>query len=728
MKVLFTRHILARIKKFKFLLCFAIYVKMLKIVFWSHPYKILSMKQFLYIIIALIFFSAEAQQTEYVDFKTAKASLYVDLEKKEVIGTIVYTFDILKKTDSIFLDSNNIDFDIVYYNDLEYLINLPNAEKFDGTIRGDFEPSKDNVLTLKYHVKPQQALYFIEKNEGIQVWTQGQGKYTSNWLPSLDDTNDKIEFDLTIIVDSSYKVISNGKLLKVDKSKGFNTWHYDMQKPMPSYLVALVIGKYNKKEITSKSGVPIALYYYPEDSAKVEPTYRYTKQMFDFLEEEIGVAYPWQNYKQVPVKDFLYSGMENTTLTIFSDDFMIDETSFVDKNYVNVNAHELAHQWFGDYITATEGKHHWLQEGFATYYALLAERDIFGDDYYYNTLYEYAKELINQQVKDEATPLLDPKASSVTFYKKGAWALHILKEKIGEKAFKTAVKNYLNKYAFKNVNTDNFLTEVEKVSRQNLDAFKKEWLLSKDLPIAKMRTTLKKNESIAFLETIEDADYLKYRTDENGYIPSSLVMELPKGYYTERIAVLNEALKKLDYPTYKELIQEAFNSNEIKVRQLLANRMPEGFKKENESLLQDASYLTKELALINLWNNYPYDRSKYLEATKDVIGFNNKNVRCLWLTLALVTKEYNPRLNTIYINELTGYTSPEYGFQTRENAFNYINKLQIFNVDSLLNLIDATSHHNWRFKSFARDLLKSLSEDEKYKEIIVNLQEQLKEK
>ncbi len=39
-------------------------------------------------------------------------------------------------------------------------------------------------------------------------------------------------------------------------------------------------------------------------------------------------------------------------LTIFSDAFVIDETAFVDKNYVNVNAHELAHQWFGDFVTA----------------------------------------------------------------------------------------------------------------------------------------------------------------------------------------------------------------------------------------------------------------------------------------------------------------------------------------------------------------------------------------
>ena len=130
--------------------------------------------------------------------------------------------------------------------------------------------------------------------------------------------------------------------------------------------------------------------------------------MFDFLEEEIGVRYPWQNYKQVPVKDFLYAGMENTSATIFSDAFVVDSTAFVDKNYVNVNAHELAHQWFGDLVTETHGTHHWLQEGFATYYALLAEKDIFGDDYYYHKLYETSQQLVKAQETD-TIPLMNSK-------------------------------------------------------------------------------------------------------------------------------------------------------------------------------------------------------------------------------------------------------------------------------------------------------------------------------
>src|SRR5690606_15431582 len=103
--------------------------------------------------------------------------------------------------------------------------------------------------------------------------------------------------------------------------------------------------KFHSKTIWSKSGVPLIGYIRPQDTADFEPTYRYSKEMFDFLEREIGVPYPWKVYRQVPVRDFLYAGMENTAATVFAQELVVDSIAFIDKNYVNVNAHELAHQW-----------------------------------------------------------------------------------------------------------------------------------------------------------------------------------------------------------------------------------------------------------------------------------------------------------------------------------------------------------------------------------------------
>jgi aminopeptidase N len=649
--------------------------------------KLISLYLFLFISIL-----SYSQQVDFVDFKTAKANInFNDLIKKELVGTVSYEFEILKDIDSVYIDAINMKF---------YNVDL-NGKKTD--FRNDFKRiwikhkfKANNIYQVGFNFEayPQKALYFIDwniQNGNKQIWSQGQGKYTSNWLPSIDDMNEKIEFDLTITFDKGYEVISNGKIINKQLKDSLITWHYDMQQPMSSYLVALAIGKYNKKVEVAKSGIPLEMYYYPKDSLKFESTYRYTKQMFNFLEEEIGVPYPWQNYKQVPVKDFLYAGMENTSTTIFSEGFVIDSIAFVDKNYVNVNAHELAHQWFGDLVTETSGVHHWLQEGFATYYALLAERAIFGYNYYYWRLYEYANELIEQEKIGAGTSLLNPKSSSTTFYKKGAWVLHMLREKVGETAFKEGVRNYLKKNQFKNVTTSSFISEIERTSKEDLNAFTRLWLESDIFPYQEAIESLKTSNFIQEYLTI---DCNKERSKCSESMSSSISDEA-------KIKIISQK---------PEIVVKGDFNNSLKVRQAIAKyltQIPLELKQDYESLLNDKSYLTIEYALYNLWVNFPKFRSLYLEKTKHIEGFNDKNIRCLWLVLAINSPEFEQENTQKYFEELRGYTNSNVGFETRINAFQYLNLMQTCDAICKENLKQASKHHNWRFSKFAKDMLKN---------------------
>ena len=248
-----------------------------------------------------------AQQTDYVDFKRVEALIVFN---QLAIDSTAYNsyqvhFDMLNSKDSIYLDAVGMRFDQVTLNNkaIEF---KNNGEKL--IIYYDFKKGQSYKLSFIFFNAPKKAMYYLGwENDGKnQIWTQGQGKYTSNWLPSLDDVNDKIEFDLKFLVPKDYQVISNGKLKSITENAGNILWDYDMESPMSSYLVAVVVGQYSKKIETSISGTALEYYYYPEDSLKVEPTYRYSKRMFDFLEEEIGFAYPWQNYKQVPVHYYLH--------------------------------------------------------------------------------------------------------------------------------------------------------------------------------------------------------------------------------------------------------------------------------------------------------------------------------------------------------------------------------------------------------------------------------------
>ena len=104
-----------------------------------------------------------------------------------------------------------------------------------------------NRLNFSYHSTPQKALYFVgwDNPAPNEIWTQGQGKYTSNWLPSFDDMNEKVIFELTITFNSKYQVLSNGVLKNKQSTNNLTTWTYAMNHPMPSYLLALVVGDYS---------------------------------------------------------------------------------------------------------------------------------------------------------------------------------------------------------------------------------------------------------------------------------------------------------------------------------------------------------------------------------------------------------------------------------------------------------------------------------------------------
>ena len=344
--------------------------------------------KYLFLLISTFTF---AQQTEFVDFKSVLGKITIDPITKIVSGNVTYDFQVLKPIDTLKIDAQNM-----MFSDLKLNGKVVDYRNTKQQLQLLFPFKKGiNRLIFHYSATPTQALYFVgsEPDDNLQIWTQGQGKYTSNWFPSFDDVKEKMVFNLEVTFDKKYQVVSNGKLMKVNTTENLKKWNYRMQKPMSSYLLVLAIGKFDKKIEFSNSGIPLEMYYRPKDAAKFEPTYRYSKPIFDYLESEIGVKYPWEIYRQIPVRDFLYAGMENTSATLFSSNLIVDSIGFEDRNYTNVNAHELAHQWFGDLVTAESSKHHWLQEGFATYYALLAEKKIYGDDYFYSKLYEYAQQL-----------------------------------------------------------------------------------------------------------------------------------------------------------------------------------------------------------------------------------------------------------------------------------------------------------------------------------------------
>lgn len=416
-----------------------------------------------------------------VDMIKMRVNLSFVPRKGQVNGVVTHIFKPLRpKVDSIYFDGPGIKIKEATLNGqaVRYSVSSSGITVFPNPA---LHWDETDSIRFVYEAHPWRGLFFIGWNDpkGIrrkQIWSQGQGNDNRRWIPMYESQNDKMLTETIVTFDKNYQVLSNGKLVSVkDNGNGTKTWHYAISKPHASYLVMLGIGKYGIKNEKTEAGVPLHLYYYPDEANRVEPTYKYAARMVDFIANETGVPYPWSSYSQIPVEDFLYGAMENTTATVFGDFYYVDKRAFLDKNYINVNAHELAHQWFGDDITGRNPQSSWLHESFATYYAKLFESSIYGDNYHE---WERRKEqnAALRASENNLLPIVHTQSGSARIYQKGSAVLDMMVYTFGEPEFKRVVHYYLNKHAFQNVESNDFYLAFQDVLGLTPHWFFEEWL------------------------------------------------------------------------------------------------------------------------------------------------------------------------------------------------------------------------------------------------------------
>jgi len=348
-------------------------------------------------------------------------------------------------------------------------------------VYGSFDYAKRDSMTITYECTPRVGMYFTGWNDKTnrarkQIWTQGQAFDNRHWCPMYDYPNDKMITETFVTFDKDYEVLSNGNLIDTKKnSDGTKTWHHAMTKPHATYLVMIGIGKYAIEKRKTKSGLPVHLWYYPEFPERVEHTYKYSTEMIDFMEELLGVKYPWETYSQIPLQDYVFGAMENTTATTLGDFSLTDARGVLDRNYMGTNFHELTHQWFEDFITQRNEKSIWLHESFATFYPKLFFRKFYSESNYQWMRRGEQNSALSASEKDRL-PIVHPNAGSTRIYPKGSAVIDMLKYVVGEDNFHRAVASYLKKHAYSNVHTDEFYLAFTDELGVTLDWFFDEWL------------------------------------------------------------------------------------------------------------------------------------------------------------------------------------------------------------------------------------------------------------
>jgi aminopeptidase N len=225
-------------------------------------------------------------------------------------------------------------------------------------------------------------------------------------------------------------------------------------------------------------GIPV-LYYVPKGrKAEAEPTYGRTPEMLSYFSERFGVRYPWAKYAQVTCFQF-GGGMENTSATTMGDGILVDQRGLLDRNSESIVSHELAHQWWGDMVTCRDWSHTWLNEGFASYAEALWDEHARGrDEYAYNMDRKAAGAI--RAGKDR--PVMDRRYTSPDAmfdgrsYPKGAWIVHMLRNRLGDEAFWAGIKRYAVDNQFRSVETYDLRRSLERATGRDLERFFFDWV------------------------------------------------------------------------------------------------------------------------------------------------------------------------------------------------------------------------------------------------------------
>lgn len=361
----------------------------------------------------------------------------------------------------------------------------------DETIALEFDPplpvGKEQTVVFEYICDhPYDGMTFTPYSPDAphytaEVHTQGQTETNRHWFIAHDYPNERMTTELIVDVPAGFQVSGNGRLVSHEQRGDRELWHWLQDKPHVSYLVSLVIGRFDIVELEHPR-VPMKVWVQQGLGHQVEQTYGNTGAMLDLFERRLGVAYPWDRYDQITVKNFGAGGMENTSVTSMYPTAIFDETALKDRDLDSLIAHELGHQWTGDLITCKSWEHIWLNEGWATYCSALWFEQRDGQDGYLDSM----RRSFGVAYRDNTTndlPMVSPiyEHSWETFrrranpYPKGASILHMLRMMLGEEVFWKGVHLYMNRHAYDVVETSDFRYAMEEASGMGLEWFFDQW-------------------------------------------------------------------------------------------------------------------------------------------------------------------------------------------------------------------------------------------------------------
>ena len=422
-------------------------------------------------------------------------------EEKEFSGTVIIfgestSESILLHSKGLTIQSATIDnqpADVSFGEFDELKLSQTNLENGNHTIHINFS---GNITDAMHGLYP---CYFTHDGVKKQLFaTQFESHHAREVFPCVDEPAAKAEYDLTLVTRTGITVLGNMPVKSEEENGDSLTTTFEKTPRMSSYLLAFVIGELHKKSAHTKSGVEINVWATPaQNENTLDFALDIATRSIDFYDEYFGVKYPLPKSDHVALPDFSSGAMENWGLITYRESCLLADPELTPESsrrfIATVIAHELSHQWFGNLVTMNWWNDLWLNESFANMMEYVAIDALQPDWHMWE---DFATNEVTVALRrdsldgvqsvqadvnhpDEISTLFDP----AIVYAKGGRLLVMVRKLIGEETFRTGLKSYFEKFAYKNTVGNDLWQELESASGQPIVNLMNAWISQPGLPV-----------------------------------------------------------------------------------------------------------------------------------------------------------------------------------------------------------------------------------------------------
>ena len=390
-------------------------------------------------------------------------------------------------------------------------------------------------ITVSYAGTPSGGLVLTKDKDGSpSAIGDNWPDRVHNWIPCLDHPSAKAAVSFTVTAPAEYSVVTNGiPTASLFTSGGLTKWVFNEDKPVSPYNMVVAAGNFATATTSAGSPVPIS-YYVPRSSGQLAETgFGPAGPSLATFSDLVG-PYPYKKLALI-VGATQFGGMENANTIVLTPNYFDNfqtatarsQVFKIPANREEVLAHEIAHQWFGDSVTESTWADLWLSEGFATYFAGLFLERAEGAERFREYMQSKANSYLAYE-RRRRTPIHDTETKDLmqllngNNYEKGGWVLHMLRRRLGDKAFFDGLRLYYRDRHESTASTDDLRASLEKASGKDLKDFFTRWVFQPGHPVyhIEWKETGQGSIEVTLTQTQQDEAFLD---------PVTVRLETPAG-------------------------------------------------------------------------------------------------------------------------------------------------------------------------------------------------------